>query len=58
MSSYIQRGQNGTRNHLMVDRIPVDTREPDWLDRLNVALCWLLMASPVALVLAMGAAAM
>ena len=58
MSSYIQRGQNGYRNHLMVDRIPVDAREPDWLDRLNVVLCWLIMMSPVVLVLAMGTAAL
>lgn len=58
MSYYIQRGANTRyRNHLLVDRIPVDTREPDWVDRMNKVLCWCIVGGLVALVLGMAAAA-
>lgn len=57
MSYYIQRGQNRYRNHMMVEQIPVDPREPDLIDRLNKVLCWCIVGGLVALVLGMAAAA-
>lgn len=58
MSYYIQRGANKRyRNHLMVEQIPVDSREPDWVDRLNKVLCWGITVGLVGLVLGMAAAA-
>lgn len=57
MSYYIQRGANTRyRNHLMVEQIQVDTRDLDWIDRLNKALCWVITVGMVGLVLGMAAA--